>query len=452
MIIFRNIIENFKEGPIVLKYLPCLRRFTMFFICPLQQKIITYFLSFQVILFLSYLVTSSHTLTRNPPSSESFVKVKRGLEFGDVSYSYAHTDFSDRSGSNVKTTTVVRRIGSPKINDKIPQNMIKMPNGNTVQYWPADMDPNIQLKIKTPLKESLDQDHYGHYKSYSTNHDDVKQNWPKKGDEVKIVYKATESAPMVPNRVEKDIVSDMVGGQATSPILFPMDEANMKAMMRQKIVSIGTKLQSITPTKATLNTNVQGNQQTQYESQFKQKLPEIFVPPVGNYDEFLANCYKLSKEGSYAFSVPANDDLVKLASAVSAGDIMKIKELANNLKMPESAMSFFNSQRYTSQSNDNNANGNAINSNESSSQGEQVPTTTKRPAYVAPRVRLRKRINRRPKIPERMLSQQQMQRTQSRTTEVPAAVTEAEIVTETNTIANSTDTPQNRRRYYEYDY
>lgn len=338
-----------------------------------------------------------------------------------------------------------------------------MPNGHTVQYWPADMDPNIQLNIKNPIKGALNEDHYGHYTSYTTNHES------KKSDEMKMVFKPTLSpvSTQVPTEVEEEIVSDIFGRQDTAPMLFPMNEANIKSAMRPKIVSIGTKLQSITPAKATNswnNLNIQAKQKTQYEElQFKQKLPEVFVPPVGNYDEFLANCYRLSKEGSYAFSVPANEDLVKLASAISAGDIMKIKELASNLKMPDwnPTTSVFDSQRYTSVNNDDNNNNaeyfNVVNSSEAPNQisSTSAPlTSTKRAAYIAPRVRLRKKINRRPKIPERMLSQQQQQRKQARTTESVPVVTEVEIVTEANTIANSTGIPQNgnRRRYYEYDY
>lgn len=397
---------------------------------------------------LSYFITLSHTLTQNTPSSESYVKFKRGLEFGDVSYSYAHTDFSDRSGSNVKTTTVVRRMGNPKINDKIPQNMIKMPNGHTVQYWPADMNPLMQNKIKSPLNEPLDAGHYGHYTSYATTHDDTKDksNWPKKEkDEVKMpTPEATQQAPM---RVEKEVMSDILS-QDTSPMQFPMNEANMKAMMRQKVVSIGSKIQSITP----------ASQKTQYEGSFKQKLPEIFVPPVGNYDEFLSNCYRLSKGGSYAFSVPDNGDLMKIALALSNGDIPKVKELASSLKMPEQdPVDTFDSQRNTPAAMDN------INSQYlhtfSSSELPQIVSTTSNPtmstirtAYLAPRVRFRKKINRRPKLPERMLT---ALRQQARTTVSPSTMTEAmEIVTEANTIANSTGMPQNvnRRRHYEYDY
>lgn len=400
-------------------------------------------------------MTSSFTLTRNPPPSESFGKFKRGIEFGDISYSYAHTDFSDRSGSNVKTTTVVRRIGTPKINDKIPQNMIKMPNGHTVQYWPADMDPNIQIKIKNPLKDSLEEGNYGHYTSYATNHDEIKHTniWPKKekeGDEM--LFKKGSSTPeasqAVPMRVEKDSIGDIFT-QDTSPMQFPMNEANMKSMMRQRVVSIGTKLQSITPKVPA---------KTQFEGQVKQRLPEIFVPPIGNYDEFLSNCYKLSKGGNYAYSVPDNEDLVKLASALSAGDIAKVKELANNLKMPEQdPVDNFDSQRYTSVSNDN-VNAQYLHVISSSELPKVIQTTpepgksTIRTAYLAPRVRLRKKINRRPKIPERMLSPSRLQ---ARTTASPSVVTEAmEIVTEANTIANSTGMPENgnRRRHYEYDY
>ncbi|XP_063701705.1 uncharacterized protein LOC134831813 [Culicoides brevitarsis] len=409
---------------------------------------------------LSYCVTLSHT------TSESFVKFKRGLEFGDVSYSYAHTDFSDRSGSNVKTTTVVRRIGSPKINDKIPENMIKMPGGHTVQYWPADMDPALQIKIKTPLKNVMNEENYGHYTAYTTNHDD---HWPpkgdaKKGDEMKIVYKSPnkkenslkkmpemESKP-VPMKVEKEVISDIIGTQDTAPMQFPMNEANMKAAMRQRVVTIGTKLQSITPS------------QTQYENAFRQKLPEIFVPPIGNYDEFLANCYKLSKNGQFAFSVPANDDFVKLANALSAGDIPLIKQLANNLQMPQDEVIInFDSQRFVPAAGNENANSQYLHmmpSAEMSAASEKPSTTTTehvpappstmRTAYMAPRVRLRKKINRRPKLPERML----MPRGRPVTTEAPTAPEEmtSEVTTEANTIANSTGMPGNRRRHYEYDY
>lgn len=404
---------------------------------------------FQILFLFSYFVSSVITLSRNPPASESFVKFKRGLEFGDVSYSYAHTDFSDRSGSNVKTTTVVRRIGSPKINDKIPQNMIKMPNGHTVQYWPADMDPQIQTKIKNPIKEALNEESYGHLMSYMTNHEE-KGNESKKKDEVQVVYKKKkEETPAkdmsIPKMMEKEIISDIVGttNQDTSPVQFPINEANMKAMMRQQVAIVGTRLQSLPPPPKPNN-----NKKASSNIQFRQQLPDIFVPPVGNYDEFLANCYRLSKEGNFAFSVPPNKEFMDIASALSAGDIIKVKELANNLKVPEPepiALNF-DSQRFIA-ANNGERHVEYLNSivNEAPIEVSSVPSvsvasSTMRAAYVAPRVRLRKRINRRPKIPERMLLA-------ARTTEAPVM---AEIVTETNVIANSTGAPQQgtRRRYY----
>lgn len=415
------------------------------------------------------------------------MKFKRGIEYGDVSYSYAHTDIGDSDGSHTKTVNVVRRKGAPKLND-LPQNMVKMPNGNTVQYWPADMTPDVQSKLQQPLPAGMDGTLYGFYTSYSTNHDKTKKNEVYEPYEVKVEpVKKQDIIYVAPLKSNKE---------NTAPILFPPDSGN-EVKQKPKVISIGSKLQSITKHSGQLLTNIwhplkqnispstmapvynewkpykqplspstttgQPKQRDDYlylqeQQQIQQQFRQQYAPTETQYKQFINSCFKLAQNGEYAFAIDGNEEMLQLAAALSLGDVKRVKELASNLKDPNSGIS-------QSNINVSDANLNVIpisstyippSADDINNITPNLPSTTQTP-YTAPiRVRYRKKINRRPKVPERMLvTRRPNNRATPSSTSTSIATSTTSQAPPVNINNNATNTQQNQRwdnYYYNDDY
>lgn len=328
-------------------------------------------------------------------TGESPSNVKRGIELGDVSVSYATSEIDGLDGQpSIKTVTVVRKI-APMQKDDIPSNIIKHPNGATSQYWPADMRNDILQSIKsTPPVFPMETTGYGYYTSYSTKH---KQTGPL-------------TFPPAPEQEDRHSGQKVVPKSRTiakQPTLTKPKSSRHKQWDGQKLASSQENVYQEGP-----ETSENSAIDFSFPTPPQQYYIAATVNPYREYNNFIRDCYHLNP-GQYRFSVRPTPELMEIANALSTGDIRTVKFLASRLQEPQQSQLNYTilfpivpaNQREkfpspTALTQPSVAGGTNNNNN-------TAPAASTRPSvYIAPtKMRYyRKRLNRRPKPAQRQIS------------------------------------------------
>ncbi|XP_055621418.1 uncharacterized protein LOC129765290 [Toxorhynchites rutilus septentrionalis] len=373
----------------------------------------------------------------------SYSLFKRGVVLGDLTYSYAATDMGSNNG-RVKTVTVIKNVSLPKptstiFSDRSEQffETFDLTGGKKheqVQYWPAD-DTN-KLKRVTNKPPSI---------NVPATKEQPKEEFKHPAELLEIARSAAKAySNSLKSRPSKD----------TGPVVFPPDAQTMKKK-HSGVIGVAKEYTSILTndqekrakpkTASKLNTKVQPTKTNEPELEdvnpfdspiFRdfQQTEYVYSPETNTY--ILKEVSKPSKEikykienTPYAYKDPSqpNDSAIttyndngsipdllfsELANAVASRNISMIKALAAQLGEQYDFQKYeFESQKteaYVPMSYDASTSSSKAPSDpepstekaekmdisdEISTTVEEPSTTTKRPKYIAPRLRGIKRFS-----------------------------------------------------------
>lgn len=285
----------------------------------------------------------------------------------------------------------------PSSLNELPENMIRLPAGETAQFWPSDMRKDVKVNIQSPIFMQPDSTSYGYYTAFITNHAD----------------KTKKTAPMV----------------FPSPTPTPRSKTKVISLSGDKVKAAAS---SVKPTKFT---HWDGMKMGKSAFKWPAQVSEPQNEP--HYTEFYPIPSPCIPTNQYTFQIYPNPKFLPLASALRSGNIAVIKELARQLQedilVPQPALqpTIMNEP---------------VTFPPVTTTEAPPPTSSKAPPpppYTAPNKKIaRKRINRRPRPNLR-----ELQRT--RVTTTTDAVSATQVTTE---VVTSTQ-PSRRRisRFYIFE-